>query len=261
MFTKHLASSLCTGTLIAPQLITNQRLANLKRLSGFILLLGLGLGSTHVHAESHANSSTTWLSDWESIGEKSNIQGECRQHKSKINQCRMTTEVNASLSELVALLLDGDAVASWAPNTLSSETLPEHSSDSVVTVYMTYHFPGAINRDTVTQSSVEQDPKSKQVKVKFRSLNITGPKKDLRLVRFPLMAGSWTLTPISENKTKLEHLNLSLPGGLVQKNLHYLYNLGVEDASFDTILALKEAVKRPEYQNAQLSFIENHRHK
>lgn len=205
-----------------------------------------------------AETSSQWLSDWESIGQKQGVSGECRQHTTKINQCRTTTIIDADLSEITALLLDGDAVASWAPNTLSSETIPEHTDGSVVTVYATYHFPGAIDRDSVIQSTAEQDPETKAVKIKFYSLDIKGPKKDLRLVRFPLMAGSWTLTPLASGKTRVQHLNFSLPGGIVQKSLYYMYNLGLKDASFDTIEALKEAVQRPAYQYAKLSFIDDY---
>ena len=211
-------------------------------------------------AVAQANGSQKWLSDWEDIGQRDGISGQCRQHHSKINQCKLTTIVEADLTELTALLLDGNGVASWAPNTLTSEIIPEMSNDSEVTVYMTYNFPGAINRDTVTRSIAEQNPDTKVVKIKFHSVDIQGPKKDLRLVRFPLMAGSWTMTPLAPGKTRIEHLNLSLPGGLVQKNLYYLYNLGTKDASFDTILALKRAVKRDKYRDAQLPFIENVTH-
>lgn len=201
----------------------------------------------------------TWLSDWQSIGERDGISGECRQHKSKINQCRMSTVVEADLSEITALLMDGSGVATWAPSTLSSEVIDALSAKAnEVTVYMTYNFPGASNRDTVTRSTATQDPQSKVVKIKFQSLNIEGPKKDLRLVRFPLMAGSWTLTPLGPKRTQVVHLNLSLPGGMVQQNLHYLYNMGAKDASFDTIAALKQAVQRPQYQGASLSYIKNY---
>lgn len=217
--------------------------------------LGLMLGSPVLLAQSQVPA---WLSDWQSIGQRDGISGECRQHKSKINQCRMTTIVEADLSEITALLMDGDGVASWAPSTLSSEVIEDLShKENEVTVYMTYNFPGASNRDTVTRSTATQDPHSKVVKIKFQSLKIEGPKKDLRLVRFPLMAGSWTLSPLGPKRTQVIHLNLSLPGGMVQKNLHYLYNMGAKDASFDTIEALKQAVQRPQYQDASLSFIEN----
>jgi len=220
-----------------------------------ILTALLSISLTTATFATERKTDPKWLSEWHYIVEDQGVSGQCRQHVSKINQCRLVTTIDADLTAITALLLDGDAVSSWAPNTLSSESLARNHASHEVTVYATYAFPGARNRDAVTYSIAEQNTQTGVVKIKFHSLNIQGPKTDLRLVRFPLIAGSWTLTPLGKGQTRVEHLNLSLPGGVVQDNLYMLYNLGLKDASFDTLHALRQAVQRDEYRSAKLDFI------
>ena len=225
--------------------------------------------------------SSQWLSPWEVKGAEDGIQAVCRQHKTKINQCKLSKVFNASLTALTAVITDVENFKSWAisvmqsdrifpsnvlPSTASSSNLlssgarpskiPQPSSLEDIYVYTTYHFTGAYNRDAISRYTFDQNPETKVVRITFKTVDIPLPKVDLRLVRFPLMAGYWQFTPLENGKTQVELMSFALPGGLVQKTLYYLYNTANLEASFDTVRALMAEVKKAKYQNASLSFVD-----
>ena len=245
----------------------------------------LGLASLLIVLSPSLNAaeagSSQWLSPWEMKGAGDGIQAVCRQHKTKINQCKITKVFDASLTALTAVITDVENFKSWAisvmqsdrifpsnvlPSTASSSNLlssgarpskiPQPSSLEDIYVYTTYHFTGAYNRDAISRYTFDQNPETKVVRITFKTVDIPLPKVDLRLVRFPLMAGYWQFAPLKNGKTQVELMSFALPGGIVQKTLYYLYNTANLEASFDTIRALMAEVKKAKYQNASLSFVD-----
>jgi hypothetical protein len=90
-------------------------------------------------------------------------------------------------------------------------------------------------------------PDLNKTKIDFITVDKPVEKKDLRLVRFPLMAGYWQFTEKENGKTEIELLTFSLPGGMVQNVLYSLFNIGSLDASFETMLAIQKQARLPEY--------------
>jgi len=203
--------------------------------------------SPSVFAEAKKDTSPSWLSDWEAAGDDERISAECRQHKSKINQCKFVTRSDVSLESLTAVIMDVNKFTEWAVSVSRSERVFQEKDPEKVYVYTNYDFVGAYDRDAVTLYTPEYDESKKRVRVTFQTVDKDVPKEDLRLVRFPLMAGYWQFTKLPTGKTEIELLSFTMPGGVVQKTLYYLYNRAYVDASFDTIRALEKQAQKPRY--------------
>jgi hypothetical protein len=204
--------------------------------------------SPSIFAESKKDTSSKWLSDWEVVGDDARISAECRQHKSKINQCKFIATSDHSLESLAAVIMDVNKFTEWAVSVSKSERVFQEEEPEKVYVYTNYDFVGAYDRDAVTLYTPEYDKTINRVRITFQTVDKDVPKEDLRLVRFPLMAGYWQFTKLENGKTEIELLSFTMPGGVVQKTLYYLYNIAYVDASFETIAALEKQALKPQYQ-------------
>jgi hypothetical protein len=193
-----------------------------------------------------------WLSGWEKERSEGPINSECRQHTSKIKQCKFTAIVDESVESLSAVVLDLENFKDWAVSVKVSDIVT-YPNDSDLYVYTTYEFVGAYNRDALTRYTPELDLEKNAIKIKFITVDKEIETSDLRLVRFPLMAGYWQFRRLSNGKTEIEHLSFALPGGVVQKALYPLYNIGYLDSSFETIRALQKQSLKPQYQSANFA--------
>lgn len=188
-----------------------------------------------------------WISDWESEGEEEGVKATCRMHVTNIKQCKFKTESDIPVAALSAVIMDVNRFKEWAVSVLSSEQIIYSETDTDVYVYTTYHFTGAYNRDAVSRYRKAEFPDEKRTIIDFISVDKPVEKKDLRLVRFPLMAGYWQFTEKENGKTEIELLTFSLPGGLVQSTLHTLFNIGFIDASYETMRVVQQQASLPEY--------------
>lgn len=199
------------------------------------------------HAET-ASGKQNWLSTWESAGQEQGVSAECRQHKSKINQCRFRYTTDVSVEALSSVIMDVDHFTEWAESVSFSKRVFEQEDPSQTYVYTNYNFVGAYDRDAVTLYTPEYHAAEKRMRITFKTVNREVPNTDLRLVRFPLMAGYWQFTELPSGLTEIEHLSFTMPGGAVQKTLYYLYNVAYVDASFVTVRALERQARKSKYQ-------------
>jgi hypothetical protein len=196
-----------------------------------------------------SQASNKWISDWQEEPSKEGVIAKCRTHISNINQCRFTTESDLPVSALSAVIMDVNHFKDWAVSVIESDKIVYDENDKDTYVYTVYHFTGAYNRDALTRYRKTDFPDLNRTKIDFITVDKPVEKKDLRLVRFPLMAGHWQFTKKENGKTEIELLNFSLPGGLVQNVLYSLFNLGSLDASYETMKAIQKKASLPEYMS------------
>jgi ribosome-associated toxin RatA of RatAB toxin-antitoxin module len=220
----------------------------------FSLLAFILLGFT-VTAANATQKEAQWSSDWEQRDGKEGIRAQCRQHKNNIEQCKFTVVVNESVSALSAVITDVANYKTWVDSILISELLSSPDLVNEILVYVTYNFIGAYDRDAVLLYTPKQDPETKAVKIIFKTVDKEIPKTDLRLVRFPLLAGYWQFKPLNNGTTEIEHMSFAPPGGVVQKTLYYVYNMSYFNATFDTIHALLNEAQKDKYQTAKNAFM------
>lgn len=196
----------------------------------------------------------TWLSEWEQESADEGFEARCRMHKSNVKQCIFTTRTRTSLDALSAVVLDVNNFTSWAESVAISKRMPEFEESGSVVVYTEYSFAGAYDRFAVTRYETKAKPEAKTVRVSFKTIDEKGLNPDLRLIRFPLMAGYWEFRTLSNGETEIEHKSFTLPGGAVQKNLHYFYNIAYLEASYETIRNLIQLAQTQPYASAKFDW-------
>jgi hypothetical protein len=88
-----------------------------------------------VFAEPKLGASPNWLSDWAVVGDDARISAECRQHKSKINQCKFVTTSDQSLESLTAVIMDVNKFTEWAVSVSKSERVFQEEEPENIYVY------------------------------------------------------------------------------------------------------------------------------
>ena len=170
---------------------------------------------------------------------------------SKFKAIKVEVSLDATLSQLVAVVLDVNTGADWVYATKSSVLLKRVSPSEVI-YYSEIKLPWPVhNRDFIAQLKASQDPAT-------RVVTIYGPvvpdfipvKKDI--VRVSKSEGKWVITPIAKGRVKLEYTIRLDPGGDLPA---WLFNLFVTKGPAESFENLKLQLKKPQYANAHLPFI------
>jgi hypothetical protein len=195
-----------------------------------------------------------WLSDWEEESADEGFKAQCRMHKTEIKQCIFKARTRTSLDALSAVVHDVNNFTLWADSVAVSKHMPEFDQGKGLVVYTEYSVSGAYDRYAVTRYQTETKPVEKTVRVTFKTIDEKGLSPDLRLIRFPLMAGYWQFKTLSNGETEIEHKSFTLPGGAVQKTLHYFYNIAYLEASYETIRNLIKVAQTQPYASAEFEW-------
>ncbi|MBD1394810.1 START domain-containing protein [Mucilaginibacter glaciei] len=172
---------------------------------------------------------------------------------SKVKALRVECNFQANLSQIVAVLLDVKTCTEWVYHTKSC-TLLKQVSPSEVYYYSEVSLPWPVeNRDFVAHLTVTQDPATKVVIVDGPAVpGMVSPKTGI--VRIANSKGKWLITPVEKNEVKVEYtLNVDPAGNLPA----WAVNLLSSEGPLQSFKALRSQLKKPEYRNANLSFIKN----
>jgi hypothetical protein len=170
---------------------------------------------------------------------------------SKFKAIKVELSLDATLSQLVAVVMDVNTGADWVYATKSSALLKRVSASEVV-YYSEVKLPWPIhNRDFIAQLKAVQDPAT-------RVVTIYGPvvpdympvKKDI--VRVRKSEGKWVITPIAKERIKVEYTIRLDPGGDLPA---WLFNMFVTKGPAESFENLKLQLKKPQYANVHLPFI------
>jgi hypothetical protein len=170
---------------------------------------------------------------------------------SKFKAIKVEVELDATLSQMVAVVLDVNTGAQWVYSTKSSVLLKQ-VSPSELYYYSEVSIPWpAANRDFIAELRAVQDSHS-------RVVTIYGPifpdympaKKDI--VRVRRSEGKWIISPLAKGKIKVEYTLRVDPGGDLPA---WLVNMFVTKGPYESFKKLKEQLQKPEYANAKLPFI------
>jgi hypothetical protein len=170
---------------------------------------------------------------------------------SKFKAIKVELSLDATLSQLVAVVMDVNTGADWVYATKSSALLKRVSANSVI-YYSEVKLPWPIhNRDFIAELTATQDAAT-------RVVTIYGPvvpdyipvKKDI--VRVRKSEGKWVITPIAKGRIKVEYTIRLDPGGDLPA---WLFNLFVTKGPAESFENLKLQLKKPQYANVHLPFI------
>jgi START domain len=169
---------------------------------------------------------------------------------SPIKEVKVECAVEATLSQLVTVLLDVNTTGEWVYATKSA-TLLKKISPSELYYHSEIEIPWpASNRDFIAHMKVKQDAHSKIVTIDGPNVPDYIPQKE-GVVRIMVGSGKWILTPVG-NKVKIEYYLLADPGGSIPA---WLVNLFATKGPMESFRKLKTHVKKPVYNKAHLPFI------
>lgn len=171
---------------------------------------------------------------------------------SKINELRIETTVEASLSAIVTLMRDVPSFTNWIFKCVASERLYTPSDQESI-YYGEMDFPWPMsNRDFIAHSRVSQDENTKTVVILSEGLPGYIPEKK-GLIRMPLLKVKWEITPIQDGKVRIAYNLQSDPGGSIPP---WLINMAIDQGPTNSIKRLQNMLYKEKYKNAQLSFIQ-----
>lgn len=192
--------------------------------------------------------------DWELRTEKEGIKVYTRTFSdSKFKAIRVDLDLQATLSQIVALLMDVNAGVRWVYATKSSVLLKQVSPREVV-YYSEVKLPWPLaNRDFIAQLKVSQDARTKIVTIDGPVVPEYVPLKD-GIVRVRKSEGKWIITPMGPHHLKVVYTLRMDPGGDIPA---WLFNLFVTKGPTESFRNLQEELKKPVYERARLSYIED----
>ncbi|WP_153795925.1 START domain-containing protein [Foetidibacter luteolus] len=208
-----------------------------------VLLLVATLNFIHVFAQPH----------WKLKLNKEGIAVYSRSlENSGLKAIKVECTLPASLSQLVAVVMDVNTGAEWVYSTKSSVLLKQVSPGDLY-YYSEVSLPWpASNRDFVAHLIAVQDSATKIVTINGPTVPGYIPVKK-GIVRVPNSSGKWTITPLQKAMIKVEYVLEVDPGGSIPA---WVVNLFAAKGPFETFRNLKQQLKKPAYANIRLPFIQ-----
>ena len=172
---------------------------------------------------------------------------------SKVKAIKVECEVNATESQIVALLMDVNTSAEWVYRTKVSVLLKQ-VSPSELYYYSEVNMPWpTANRDFVAHLIVSQNPITKVVYIDGPAVPGMVPEKK-GIVRISNSVGKWSITPWGYDHLKVEYTLHVEPGGSIPA---WMVNMFATEGPLKIFKEIKVQLEKPVYKNAVLPFIEN----
>ena len=172
---------------------------------------------------------------------------------SKIKAIKVECQLDASLSQLVAVLMDVKGSEAWLYHT-SSNYVVKQVSASELYYYSKVEMPWPIsNRDFIAHLKVSQEASTRVVTIEGPCVPDMVPVKP-KTIRISNSTGKWVITPVGNNKVKVVYTLHADPGGSVPA---WLINIFVTQGPAESFKKLKVHIQKPVYKNARLSYIVN----
>lgn len=170
---------------------------------------------------------------------------------SDLKAIRVKCSLQATLSQLTAIVLDVNTGAQWVYSTKSS-TLLKQASPLEVFYYSEVALPWPIsNRDFVAHLKASQDPRTKVVTIDGPVVHGYLPEKK-GIVRVKKSSGKWILSPGPKNTIRIDYTLETDPGGSIPS---WAVNLFAAKGPTETFKKLKEHIAKPAFRNVKLPLI------
>jgi hypothetical protein len=173
---------------------------------------------------------------------------------SKIKSVKVECILNATLSQLAAVIFDISTNDQWVYRTKNCAVLKQINPLELY-YYCEVETPWPVsNRDFIAHLRLSQNPLTKVMVVDAENAPSFIPSKQ-DIVRIPHSIGKWVVSVIDSRTIKAEYTLYADPGGSVPA---WLVNLFIADGPLESFQKLKEHIKKPAYANARLAGIKNY---
>jgi hypothetical protein len=198
----------------------------------------------------HAIGQTDWKLNTENEGIKIYT---CFLPDSKIKAIKVECDLNATPSQLVALLMDVKTSPDWVYHVKSCELIKKVSASELY-YYSEVKLPWpAANRDFVVHLTVTRNLDTKVITIDGPVVPGFVPIKK-GIVRIDHSIGKWTITPSRTNQLKVEYTILVDPGGSLPS---WLVNMFATEGPMKIFKALKVQLLKPAYKSIDFAFVQN----
>lgn len=168
---------------------------------------------------------------------------------------RATTVIDARLSSLAAVLLDGTRTQDWVYRAKQSVPLRRDGPTRGTTlVISSMPFP-LRDRESVVEWEMTQDPATLVVTMAGKSTD-DAPPPDPDRVRMPTFESRWVFAPRADGRVDVRFEGVGDPGGnLGLPIIRAFVAAAIWEGPWYTIRALHEIVRQPPFPQATLPFI------
>jgi hypothetical protein len=214
--------------------------------------------STHIILSLLTAISTSWSAraqmPWQLKKDQEGIKVYTKSSEnSEYNELKVEMTLTATLSSLAALILDIDNYHNWSFNTEKAYVLKRIGPGELYYYTLNNSPWPASDRDLPVHLQISQDPGTKSMSIHATCIpGLVPPKKNV--VRVPLSAEQWTVTPLSNGRIRIEY-DLKLDPGAGAPA--WLINLFSVKGPFETFSHLRTQIQQPPYRDALLPFIKN----
>jgi hypothetical protein len=158
--------------------------------------------------------------------------------ESKFKSIRAVFTVNATLSQLAAMVWNVNRYDQWQYNTIHPKILKAINEKEMI-YYAEIVAPWPVsNRDMIVRLSIEQNLKTKIVTIHSKSESAFVPEED-GIVRVPSSVAQWVVTPIHKSKLSIEYTIQIDPGGSVPA---WMVNMVCAEAPHESFRKLREKI-------------------
>lgn len=189
---------------------------------------------------------------WGLVKEKEGIKIYARKvSNSPFDELLGTYIADVSLSSIISLLKDYNNQPNWVFANVETRLLAAPNNFEWY-YYMKTDAPWPVaDRDIIIHAVLTQDTLTHVIHINVQGL----PKylqKNEGIVRIPYLKSSWEFIPINKNKVLVKLQILTDIGGEVPA---WIVNMVKEKGPFNTLLFMREELKKDQYKNARLPYI------
>lgn len=161
------------------------------------------------------------------------------------------TEVDASISQVVALLTDPASCKNLYHQCKELTVLSGTEKKSIV--YLRNGAPWPVNdRDLIMDRGFEQNEKSLATVMKIKRLDSNARPVPSGVTRMENFEGVWRIIPQTNGKLKIEYQAHFEPGGSVPQSV---INLVLTDTPYESLLNLKTLVDEGKHKDTKFDWI------
>ena len=197
-------------------------------------------------------SSTAQEAAWELRKNRDGIKVYIREAKnSPFKELKMKFSVEATMSSVVALLQDVEAIPNWVYKCDVSYLVEKVNRDEEY-YYNSLNFPWPLSdRDLILKSKLTQDPTTKVFRSESHAVTDKMPEKEgiVRIVDTYLW---WEFTPHPNGQIDVDYYLKSDPGGYLPA---WIVNMAIDQGPIQTVKHFKKILKSPKYKNVKLDYI------
>ena len=175
----------------------------------------------------------------------------CEMTNSRYKSVKTTFEVNSSLSQLAAMVLDIDHYDAWQYKTVSATILKKVSEKEII-----YHTEAsapmiASNRDFVIDLTIRQDPRTRVLTIDAISIPDYLPVRP-NVIRVPFSKAQWVVRPLNASTLQVDYLIEIDLGGAVPP---WIVNMVAHQAPYQTFRDFRDKIG--DYRGIKVGFIKD----